>query len=99
MTPHKTLLEAAGGTIAYKEGTVLRSTRWQGLPAEGKEFGAIQVDPGDVAIIEKVEVYETMRPPNKQLHVTYDLLLLRTREVARDVPAYQIAVYWSVVDA
>ena len=88
MTPHKTLLEAAGAP-RYSKGVVLRSLYPQSLPE--------QVERGDVAIIEKVNTYQVRRPPAQSLSVTYDLLLLRTREVARDVPAYQIAVYWSVV--
>ena len=82
-----------------KEGVVLRCTRPHDLQVEAPTRRYEEsVVAGDVALIQKVEAYNLgpcFDKPN--LSGTYDLLLLRTREMAVNVPAYQIALNWAVV--
>lgn len=77
---------------------VLKSIHNQWLPTGRGRAVSFDVLVGDVALVEKINAFKLANDPNhRALGVSYDLRILRTGELARDVPAYQVAIYWQVV--
>ena len=96
----KSILEAAspGGELIYKEGVALRATMEHGMPVHQNHQGTVHIKPGDVALIQNAHAYR-VQFGTRYLSTTYDLLLLRSGEVAYGVPSYQVALNWEKVDA
>jgi hypothetical protein len=76
---------------------VLKSIHNQWLPTGRGRAVSFDVLVGDVALVEKKLAMYPNDAAGKAVGVSYDLRILRTGELARDVPAYQVAIYWQVV--